>query len=205
MSGPWRVANAATSFAESWAASWVTHSTVTSGSLLASSWWNSVMTGFQAARLSYQMTTLPLGPAASAGPAPTAPSASDPSRTAASNERSDLMGCPPTAGPERTAGEARQPHTLAQRVGGLPAPAARSRQVEHQHLGGFPSQEIQPELAAGGPPVTLPQHGPVHRDRSARDVDPGMTRGAQREVPGFPGADDSGPEIHVLVDVEATV
>src|SRR5262249_13175085 len=69
MSGPCRAANAATSLAESWAGSWVTHSTVTSGSLAPISLLKSAMNGFQAAPLSYQMTTLPLGPTAAAGPA----------------------------------------------------------------------------------------------------------------------------------------
>ena len=64
MSGPCLAAKAATSLADSWAASCVTHSTVMSGYWVASCLLKSAMNGFQAAPLSYQMTTFPLGPAA---------------------------------------------------------------------------------------------------------------------------------------------
>ncbi len=64
MSGPSLAAKAATSLADSWAASCVTHSTVMSGYCAASCLLKSAMYGFQAAPLSYQMTTFPLGPAA---------------------------------------------------------------------------------------------------------------------------------------------
>jgi hypothetical protein len=70
MSGPCLAAKAATSLAESWAGSCVTHSTVMSGYWAASCLLKSMMNGFQAAPLSYQMTTFPLGPAADAGAAP---------------------------------------------------------------------------------------------------------------------------------------
>src|SRR3989442_1569597 len=80
-----------------------------------------------------------------------------------------------------------------------------SRQLDREHLGRLLPEEGQAVLAADRPAVALSQHGPVHGDRSAGDVDTGMTRWAQSELSTLPRADEGDPEVHVLVDLEASV
>src|SRR5439155_15590570 len=80
-----------------------------------------------------------------------------------------------------------------------------SRQVEDQDLGRLLPDEGQAILATDRHPVALVELGPVHRDRPPGDVDPRMARWAQPELPTLSPTDRGDPEVHVLVDLEASV